>query len=68
MPPGLPGSLIMPIRIDELTTEVITEAEAPGAREAAGAGEPWRDALRVREAMARNQRDHSRTAAREFDD
>jgi hypothetical protein len=58
----------MPFRIDELTTEVITEAESPGAREGGAGAEPWRDALRIREALVRNQRDHQRTAAREFDD
>ena len=57
----------MPIRVDELTTEVITESEAAGGG-SAGGNESWRETVRIREAVSRIRRDQCRTAAEEFDD
>ena len=56
----------MPIRVDELTTEVITESESTGA--AASGSESWNETVRIREAVSRIRRDQCRTTAEEFDD
>jgi hypothetical protein len=58
----------MPIQIDELTTEVITESGSEGQGSAATISDPWREQTRVREATMRIQRDRSRTSAEGFDD
>ncbi len=59
----------MPVHVDQLSTEVVAEAEAPAAA-AGGGGEAmrWEQLARWRQLQSNAVRDQLRTSAEGFDD
>ncbi|HZN06860.1 MAG TPA: hypothetical protein VFB65_08755 [Pyrinomonadaceae bacterium] len=56
----------MPVHVDEMTSEVSTEAGAPAT--GTGAAMVWEDTAHIRDVRAQLARDARRTSAENYDD